>query len=105
MIEINDIVRATLQDGKSVATQNFTVSEIDGTKYLGGALECDTVNGWVVEIIRKNIDNLALPETISEIRVTDRSNRVHELVGKGLAWRDSSGNLFDVANIISWTTV
>ena len=105
MIEINDIVRATLQDGKSVATQNFTVSEIDGTKYIGGALECDTANGWVVEIIRKNINNLALPETISEIRVIDRSNRVHELVGKGLAWRDSSGNLFDVANIISWTAV
>jgi hypothetical protein len=105
MIEVNDIIRATLQDGKSTAVQNFTVSEIDGTKYLGGALECDTANGWVVEILRKNIDNLALPETLSEIRVTDRSNRVHELVGKGTAWRDSNGNLFDVANIISWSAV
>ena len=105
MIQVSDIVRATLQDGKSVATQNFTVTEIDGTKYLGGALECDTTNGWVVEIIRKNINNLALPETISEIRVIDRSNQVYELVGKGTAWRDSNGNLFDVANIISWTAV
>ena len=105
MIQVNDIVRATLQVDGSTAAQNFTVTEIDGTKYLGGALECDTANGWVVEILRKNIDNLALPETISEIRVTDRSNRVHELVGKGTAWRDSNGNLFDVANIISWSAV
>jgi len=69
MIQVNDIVRATLQDGKSTAVQNFTVSEIDGTKYFGGALECDTEAGWVVEILRKNIDNLALPETISETRL------------------------------------
>lgn len=105
MIQVNDIVLATLQDGKSIATQNFTVTEIDGTKYFGGVLDCDTDAGWVVEILRKNIDNLALPETISEIRATDRSNRVHELVGKGTAWRDSNGNLFDVANIISWSAV
>ena len=51
MIQVNDIVLATLQNGKSVATQNFTVTEIDGTKYLGGALECDTDAGWVVEVL------------------------------------------------------
>lgn len=105
MIQVNDIVVATLQAGKSVAVQNFTVTEIDGTKYIGGALECDTDAGWVVEILRKNIDNLALPETISEIRAIDRSNNSHDLVGKGKTWRDQNGNLFDVANIISWSLV
>ena len=105
MIQVNDIVIATLQDGNSIATQNFVVTEIDGTKYIGGALECDTANGWVVEILRKNIDNLALPQTISEIRVIDRSDNLHDLVGKGTTWRDQNGNLFDVANIISWSLV
>ncbi len=38
---------------------------IDGTRYLGGPLECDTEAGWVVEILKKNLDNLALPQTIS----------------------------------------
>jgi hypothetical protein len=105
MIQVNDIVIATLQDGKSVATQNFTVTKIDGTRYLGGPLECDTEAGWVVEILKKNLDNLALPQTISEIRAIDRSNNSHDLVGKGISWRDSNGNLFDVANIISWSLV
>ena len=105
MIQVNDIVVATLQVGKSVAVQNFTVTEIDGTKYFGGALECDTDAGWVVEILRKNIDNLALPQTISEIRAIDRSNNSHDLTGKGITWRDQNGNLFDVANIISWSLV
>ena len=105
MIEVNDSVVATLQVGKSVAVQNFTVTKIEGTKYYGGALECDTVAGWVVEILRKDIHNLALPETISEIRAIDRSNNSHDLVGKGTTWRDIDGNLFEVANIVSWSLI
>jgi hypothetical protein len=105
MIEVNDVVRATLEVGKSVAFQNFTVTGIDGTKYLGGALDCDTDNGWVVEVVRKDISNLNLPDSISEIRVYDRSNQTHDLVGKGVTWRNSNGELFDVANIISWVSI
>ena len=104
IIEINDYVHATLynQETKSVAVQDFKVTAIDGTSYQGGALACDTVDGWHVEVTRKDITNLNLPTTISEITATDASNNTHELVGKNTTWRDSSGSLFDVNLILEW---
>jgi hypothetical protein len=105
-IQVNDIVQASLYNEvtNSTATQRFKVLAIDGTVYEGGALPCDTASGWVVEIILKDLANLNLPSSLSEITVVDRSGNKHYLTGKDLVWRDAKGSLFDVNLIVEWTS-
>jgi hypothetical protein len=103
-IQVNDLVQARLYnlENGSMAMQDFIVTAINGTSYEGGALPCDLSNGWSIELLRKNIKNLALPTTISEITIKDISNKEHRLVGKNDVWRDLNGQLFDVNLIIGW---
>jgi hypothetical protein len=106
IIEINDFVHATLQNetAKSVAVQDFKVSAINGTSYEGGVLPCDTNDGWYVEVVRKDLSNLNLPTSVSEITVIDASNNSHELTGKNTTWRNAKGEIFDVNLIMEWRT-
>jgi nitrogen fixation protein len=103
-IEVGDIVHARVYnvDRSSVAIQEFTVSEIDGTIYRGGALDCDTAQGWELELLRKSPELLNLPTTIAEITVYDHSHRAHHLTGKGDLWKTDSGEEYPVSQILSW---
>jgi predicted heme/steroid binding protein len=103
-IQVNDLVQARLYsiENDSMALQDFVVTAINGTSYEGGALPCDLSDGWIIELLRKSVGNLALPTTISEITVKDISNKEHSLVGKNDVWRDLNGQLFDVNLIIEW---
>jgi hypothetical protein len=104
MIEVKDFIHATYTNPSNgaVMVQQFVLTEVDGTLYKGGAVDCDTANGWTVEILRKDVSNLRLPSTISEIVVTDRSNNKHLLVGKGENWKDEKGKLFEISGVVSW---
>jgi hypothetical protein len=103
-IQVNDLIHARLENSetRSVAVQEFRVTAISGTSYEGGPLPCDTADGWVVEVSRKDFANLNLPTTISEITVIDISNNEHQLTGKNDVWRDATGQFFDVNLIIDW---
>jgi hypothetical protein len=103
-IQVNDLVQARFynEETGSMAMQDFVVTAINGTIYKGGALPCDLADGWTIELLRKNVENLALPTSISEITVKDISNKEHSLIGKNDVWRDLNGQLFDVNLIIEW---
>jgi nitrogen fixation protein len=103
-IEVGDTVHARIynEDKSSVAIQEFIVTEIEGTVYRGGALDCDLASGWELELLRKSPELLALPETISEITAYDHSRRAIYLTGKGESWRTESGEEFPVSQILSW---
>lgn len=104
VIQVNDIIHASLHNAEtgSTAVQRFKVSAINGTSYEGGAIPCDTAAGWYVELTKKDLANLSLPSTISEITAKDISGNSHYLTGKDLVWRDASGALFDVNLILEW---
>jgi hypothetical protein len=103
-IEVGDTVHARVysEDRSSVAVQEFTVSEIDGTIYRGGALDCDTAHGWELELLRKSPELLALPQTISEITAYNHSHKSVHLIGKGESWRTEDGEEFPISQILSW---
>ena len=103
-LEIGDYVHARFysSDRTSVATQNFLVSAIDGTIYAGGALDCDTANGWSIELLRKARRNLHLPTELSEITVFDKKDNKTYLTGKEPKWRTENGNLYTIDNVVRW---
>lgn len=105
MIQPGDVVEARLvdqEDPQRVVIQQFTVTGVEGTMYHGATIDCDTGSGWQVRLVRKDLANLQLPTTISEIVAKDRSNVPHLLTGKGETWRDETGALFDPYEIFSW---
>ena len=103
-IEVGDYVQGRLysEDRTNVAVQNFSVQSIDGTIYTGGVFDCDTSNGWSIELIRKAISNLNLPSELSEITGYDRSSRKIHLTGKARVWRDNKGRQIDIETLVSW---
>lgn len=103
-IQVGDFVQGRLynEDRTNVAVQNFIVSSINDTLYLGGILDCDTNLGWSVELIRKLPENLNLPQVLSEITAYDKNNKKHYLTGKSDTWRNENGNLIDVGTLVSW---
>lgn len=103
-IQVNDLIHARMvnSETRAIAVQEFKVTAINGTSYEGGPLPCDTADGWTVEVSRKDLANLALPNVISEITVVDISNNQHQLTGKETLWRDNNGQFFDVNLIMSW---
>lgn len=103
-IEVGDFVHGRLynEDRTNVAVQNFSVKFIDGTVYKGGVLDCDTSNGWSIELIRKAISNLNLPSELSEITGCDRSGKKIHLTGKARVWRDDKGRQIDIETLVSW---
>lgn len=107
IFEIGDSVHATFHNNETdtVAAQQFVITGIDGTKFLGGALECDTNAGWVVELLNKSLSNLNLPSVISEIYVVNKRGLSTLVVGKNDTWRDSDGKLIELLDIIRWHPV
>jgi hypothetical protein len=104
IIEVGDSVHARFYnaDRSSVAIQDFEVTEIDGTVYKGGALDCDTSLGWELELVCKSLESLGLPESIAEITAYNVSGRAVYLTGKGVSWKTESGEEFPVSQILSW---
>lgn len=103
MIEVNDLVEAKLTgENESVVVQRFKVTAIDGTSYSGGAMPCDTANGWIVRLMTKDVANLRLPSAVCEIVAFDRSGVARRLIGKDSTWRDETGALFLVEDIFNW---
>lgn len=102
--EVGDFVHATFHNFEtdSTAVQQFIITEIDGTKYLGGALECDTDSGWGIELLSKSLTNLNLPTSISEIIVVNKRGHHLEVTGKNESWRLESGDLVNLEDIIRW---
>lgn len=105
--EIGDFVHATFhnEETDSTAAQQFIITEIDGTKYLGGALECDTDNGWQIELLKKSLTNLNLPTSFSEIIVVNKRGHHLEVIGKNESWRLENGDLVNLEDIIRWYPV
>jgi hypothetical protein len=103
-IEVNDKIHARFynEDRTRVAVQNFTVTEINGNIYKGGALDCDTDAGWEIELIKKALMNLNLPAGLSEITVYDLKNIPTLLTGKGSVWRNNKGALHNLDNVFRW---
>jgi hypothetical protein len=103
-IEIGDKVHARFYSPErdKVAVQSFVVTDIQGTIYYGGALDCDTSTGWEVTLSVKAVNNLNLPSGLSEITVLDFINKKTHLTGKELTWRDNNGVIFPVDKILSW---
>ena len=104
IIEVGDYVHGRLysEDRTNVVVQDFSVSSIDGTVYTGGVMDCDTSLGWEIELIRKSVPNLNLPQVLSEITGYDRYNKKIHLTGKARAWRDNRGAQIDVETLITW---
>lgn len=104
IIEINDKIHARLynEDRSQVAVQNFIVTEIEGSIYRGGVIDCDTNAGWELELIRKSFSNLNLPTEISEITAYNHKDVPVLLTGKGSTWRDGNGSLYNTDNIFRW---
>lgn len=103
-IEVGDRVHARLYNHETgnVAIQEFVVSSVNGSTYNGGALPCDTEQGWEVELIEKGFSNLNLPETISEITAYNSSEVPQHLIGKGQNWMTPSGETYPVRQIFRW---
>lgn len=102
-IEPGDMVHARLSNDAGVAIQEFSVSEIVGTAYKGGPLDCDTEAGWSIELLSKNTANLNLPSTLSEITAYDLYDQPHHLIGKELQWSIfGSGQMYEVNQIFRW---
>lgn len=62
-------------------------------------------DGWTCEVVRRDPENLHLPETLSEIDAWLVSDQAREvvLIGKGSSWRtDSTGELVPIDQIIAW---
>lgn len=107
MIQPNDVVEATLADPttQNAVVQQFTVTAIEDTTYLGGQFPVDTKDGWTVRLSRKDPANLGLPATLSEVIMIDRSNIARRATGKNYTWRDESGSLVDLTDVFGWTGV
>jgi hypothetical protein len=107
MIQPGDIIEARLLDAEtqSAVTQTFAVTDVRGTAYLGGQFEVDTAAGWHVRLSRKDVANLNLPTTLSEIYIIDRSNVARLAIGKNETWRDERGALVDLADVFSWSPI
>jgi nitrogen fixation protein len=103
-VELGDRVHARLYNAETgnVAIQEFVVSSVDSGVYGGGAIICDTKNGWTVELIEKSSENLRLPLTISEITAFDSESVSHHLIGKADSWMTTSGTQFPVKRIFRW---
>jgi hypothetical protein len=103
-IEVNDRVQGRFynENRTQVAVQNFTVTEIDGKIYKGGALDCDTDSGWEIRLIKKALMNLGLPSELSEITVYDLKDSPTLLTGKGSVWRNNKGALHNLDNVFRW---
>lgn len=103
-LQVGDYVHGRLynEDRSNVVVQDFIVSEIDGTVFKGGVLDCDTATGWEIELVRKSKANLNLPETLSEITGYDRSNKKYHLTGKGSIWRNDQGKSIDIFILTNW---
>ena len=102
--EIGDRVHARLYNHEtgSAAIQEFLVSSIEGTTYLGGALPCDTASGWTVEVIEKAINNLNLPPVLSEITAYGLYDNPTHIIGKGENWMTLEGQNYPVRQIFRW---
>jgi hypothetical protein len=102
--EIGDFVHATFYNFEtdSTAVQQFIITEIDGTKYLGGAIQCDTEDGWQIELLKKSLSNLDLPTSISEIIFVNRRGQELRVTGKNDSWRLENGELVNLENIVRW---
>jgi hypothetical protein len=107
MIQPGDIIEARMADAATQAavTQTFVVTEVAGTAYLGGQFEVDTAAGWQVRLSRKDVANLNLPTTLSEVYLIDRSNVARLAIGKNETWRDEGGTLIDLADVFAWSPV
>jgi hypothetical protein len=103
-IQIGDYVHGRLynEDRTNVVVQDFSVKSIDGTTYTGGVIDCDTSLGWEIELIRKSVPNLNLPQELSEITGYDRYNKKIHLTGKARVWRDNGGNQIDIETLVTW---
>lgn len=103
-IEVGDTVHARFYsfDRSNVVTQNFTVTKIDGDVYYGGAIDCDTSQGWEVELTAKNPVNLCLPSTLSEITALLFDKSIVHLSGKHESWVTDSGEIVPVSSIFAW---
>lgn len=104
IIEVGDYVHGRLynEDRSNVVVQDFAVKSIDGTVYTGGVLDCDTSAGWSIELIRKFVPNLNLPQELSEITGYDKYNNKIYLTGKARVWRDSNGAQIDIETLVNW---
>jgi hypothetical protein len=103
-IQVGDLVHARLynEDRSSVAMQDFYVTEITGTVYQGGALDCDTTNGWEIELVNRPIELLGLPEALSEITVFDKNDKPFHVMGKGENWLTQDGEKMELWKIYRW---
>jgi hypothetical protein len=104
IIEVGDYVHGRLydEDRTNVVVQDFVVKSIEGTIYKGGVIDCDTSAGWSIELIRKFVPNLNLPQELSEITGYDRYNKKIHLTGKVRLWRDDRGRQIDVETLVTW---
>lgn len=105
MIETGDRVQARKGELPSITVSEFDVTGIAGSIYSGASIgDIDTANGWTVELIRKALTNLHLPETVAEIQVTVQTDpsTPRILIGKGDVWRDELGVQVPVDQIIAW---
>lgn len=103
-IQVNDRVHGRFysEDRTQVAVQNFTVTEVTGNIYKGGAIDCDTDSGWEIELIKKALMNLNLPTNLSEITAYDLKDTPTLLTGKGTIWRNEKGVLHNLDNVFRW---
>lgn len=103
-IQVNDRVHARFynSDRSQVAIQDFNVTSIEGTTYKGGAIDCDTSEGWEIELTAKNFANLNLPDMLSEITAYNAKGAPTYLTGKGLVWRDENGIQYGLEKVFSW---
>jgi hypothetical protein len=103
-VKVGDRVHARfyVHETGNVAIQEFIVSAIEGSLYLGGALPCDIEEGWTVELIEKSPENLDLPNTISEITAYDLNGFTQHLIGKEQNWMTPSGEKYPVRQISKW---
>jgi hypothetical protein len=102
--EVGDFVHATFYNfaTDSTAVQQFIITGIDDTNYLGGAIDCDTDDGWKIELLKKSLTNLNLPASISEINVVNKDGHHLQVAGKNDSWRLENGDLVNLEDIIRW---
>ena len=112
MIEVGDRVQArkiVKQENApdDVVVSEFTVTAVSGKKYSGspiGVIE-DGVDGWSVELARKDPANLHLPESLSEISAHLYTGFDVALIGRGTTWRNHAGSLVPIDQILSWDPI
>jgi hypothetical protein len=104
-IETGDLVHARFYtpNRDNVATQDFYITEIDGTVYQGGAISCDTAAGWELELRWKSLENLNLPSGLSEITVLLYDGTEVHAYGKGTSWTRETGEPLSTDQIFAWS--